>query len=92
MKTRAWAACLACGVLGAVLAGVSQPHLVGQEKGAGPANVRWEYKIESPRATNLAVEALDDLGKDGWELIAVAPPYGQGGHDRWYFKRPKTAP
>jgi hypothetical protein len=78
--------------LGVVLAGVSQLHLVGQEKVAGPANVKWEYKIDSPRASNLAEEALDNLGKDGWELIAISPQSAGGGHDRWYFKRPKTAP
>jgi len=37
----------------------------------------WEYRIES----DLTVSALDELGRQGWELVET-------GEDRYVFKRP----
>jgi hypothetical protein len=48
---------------------------------AGGRAVRWEYKVvESPISFN-------ELGDDGWELVAVYPGFKTGVYA--YFKRPK---
>ena len=41
-------------------------------------NVRWEYS--SIRSAN--VERANELGRNGWELVAV-----NSGYDEWIFKR-----
>lgn len=38
---------------------------------------KWEYR----REYNLIYAALDELGRDGWELVAIHEGIG-------YFKRP----
>ena len=59
--------------------------------------MRWEYRIESlPQTTNEAQARLNELGSEGWELVAitehVAPPASPavlGGYRRRaYLKRP----
>ena len=58
----------------------------------------WEYMILEPNADgdpDSKVD-LDELGKDGWELITVKPGFIQATSndtapyetDFWYFKRP----
>lgn len=54
---------------------------------------QWEYLIEQFTRGNLSggdwekVKAkLNDLGQQGWELIAVDSSNG-----RYFFKRPKSA-
>lgn len=51
---------------------------------------RWEYKIKHlhiERDGLIEVEKyLNQLGKEGWELIALVPDFA-GGADA-YFKRP----
>jgi hypothetical protein len=37
----------------------------------------WEYRIES----DLTVNALDEIGRQGWELVET-------GENRYVFKRP----
>jgi hypothetical protein len=88
MKTKTWAACLASVVLGFAFAGLSQPHLRGQDKAADPPQRKWEYKTETQRDT------LNDLGKEGWELVAVVQTVrGSAGlGERLYFKRPIAGP
>ena len=48
---------------------------------------RWEYLAinGNPRTTT---EAMNELGADGWELVAVGP---RGDCLVYYFKRPGSA-
>jgi hypothetical protein len=45
---------------------------------------RWEYYVETLRSTdiNTLKSYLDDIGEDGWELVAVRNEF-------YYFKRQK---
>jgi hypothetical protein len=51
--------------------------------------IRWEYTA----AQNASVDALNNFGKEGWELIQIVPdkagdrPDAQGGW--YYFRRPR---
>ena len=44
---------------------------------------KWEYKIEE----NASEARLSELGKDGWELVAVSMKTSLMGY-RFYLKRP----
>jgi hypothetical protein len=54
-------------------------------------NVRWEYRsFNGSRINQPAIDELNDLGKEGWELIAVSV-VAQGnlsGSLVYYLKRP----
>ena len=45
---------------------------------------KWEYKIVEK---TISESQLNELGKDGWELVAVAIKATWIGHF-FYFKRP----
>jgi len=54
---------------------------------------KWEYKVvvfKEPISDNH-IEMLDNLGKEGWELVAVVPigrgGFGEMSSSRFYFKR-----
>jgi len=53
----------------------------------GIHNMRWEYKVEEIpcEASDDLRKDLNDLGRQGWELIAVAATEGV---QFAYFKRP----
>jgi hypothetical protein len=78
MKSRIWAACLACGAVGFVLCSLSQPQLTGQEKAKIPAVVKWEYSV----VIGAGEPKFNELGEEGWELFAF--DRGQA-----FFKRQK---
>lgn len=44
---------------------------------------KWEYKIEE----NASESKLNELGNDGWELVAVSMKTSLMGY-RFYLKRP----
>jgi hypothetical protein len=44
----------------------------------------WEYLVKE----NLDESDLDNVGEDGWELVAVTCN-GNGTPEVFYFKRPK---
>ncbi len=47
--------------------------------------MKWEYRIVSNPSSN----ALEQLGLQGWELVAVTPMYSTDySHKEFYFKRP----
>ena len=49
----------------------------------------WEYRVLDAPGDGAAVEAmLNELGQDGWELIATQTT---GVLFRLYFKRPRAA-
>jgi hypothetical protein len=43
----------------------------------------WEYRIITTSATETQSAQLDQMGEEGWELVAVTP------EQRMYFKREK---
>jgi hypothetical protein len=43
--------------------------------------MKWEYDILPVKKGDIAFESLDDMGKDGWELVTI---YGSEA----IFKRP----
>jgi hypothetical protein len=47
---------------------------------------KWEYRV---RVNERGVDVLNDLGKQGWELIAVSPSSGSDYASLiLFFKRP----
>ena len=57
-------------------------------------STRWQYKVAEValtvlggKATERTQEALDKLGAQGWELVAVTQP-NPAGAVRLYLKRP----
>ncbi len=82
MKTRTWAACLVCILVGFGFSSLSQPQSNGQDKAANPGQLKWEYKIvHSPDVT---LKRLNELGGEGWELVAVPDA---NGFETYYMKR-----
>jgi hypothetical protein len=50
----------------------------------------WEYRaVYLDHDAEAAERALDDLGKDGWELVAVIPR--EGGGALAFLKRKRAA-
>jgi hypothetical protein len=51
----------------------------------------WEYKVVNREARDLDAALLNELGADGWELVAVASDSDDRGRlfVTAYFKRPK---
>ena len=54
----------------------------GQKQSPKPVRAAWEYKI----LQGVTEEQFNQLGADGWELVAVTAGNGQVAH---YFKRAK---
>ena len=50
-----------------------------------PGRVPWEYEVRT--LAELAVDELDEIGLEGWELVALTPEPG-GGYTA-VFKRPR---
>jgi hypothetical protein len=86
MQSRTWAVYLLCVAIGFVISGLAQPRLTGQEKRADldELRVKFEYKIER----NADSKGLNNLGEQGWDLIAVERMQGAGG-PTLYLKRSK---
>jgi len=63
------------------------------------AQTVWEYKIitQQPQLGESATKALNDLGKEGWEVVAVVPQRLENREEKnsqvssvfIYLKRPK---
>jgi len=51
-----------------------------------PARVQWEYKVE----VNINERRMNQLGKEGWELVGfqLTSPRGGSGNTNYVFKRP----
>ncbi len=68
---------------------------LGASVGAGrPPSQAWEYRIMQETVNNPAGSetnrgGLNELGKEGWELVAVTPPRGDYPNYVFYLKRPK---
>lgn len=55
--------------------------------GAASMNsVTYEYRVVDRRARDPQ-EILNQLGKEGWELVAVAPPPASNSFETYYLKR-----
>ena len=91
LRYRALIACSLFVFAGLVLAALSSPELIGQEKVKDPGRVKWEYKVASVRHTqgpDVRDKLLRELGDDGWELSAAT--YSENGSlSDLYFKRQK---
>lgn len=46
------------------------------------ATTRWHYYV---RKGDLTQDALNEIGKEGWELVSVTAEHGE---TAYYFKRP----
>ena len=86
------AAMLFFGVLLVSLWGNAFAQEKAKEKPA-TAKVKWEYKvIPMPNRIVAATEkALNELGRDGWELVAITPA-DKGFIGQAFFKRPLAEP
>jgi hypothetical protein len=51
-------------------------------------NVKWEYAVEM-LPSPMVRDALNRIGADGWELIAIRDTESPGNIEA-YFKRPKN--
>ncbi len=49
--------------------------------------MKWQYKFE----LNLEEHTLNELGQQGWELVAVSPCGKENSYSGFYFKRPQEA-
>lgn len=47
--------------------------------------MQWQYKLE----LNLEEDELNDLGRQGWELVAVRPCGKENSYTGFFLKRPK---
>ena len=84
MKARTCVLCVACISIGMALSGIPQSRSTGEEKPGKPERIKWEYTTEH----NPSDGRLNELGRDGWELVAVASK-GSGDRDAMcYLKRP----
>jgi hypothetical protein len=83
MKARILIAGLAYAAAGFALSGFTQSSLMGQAKVRGPERVKWEYKIEA--FPELKPDKLNNLGDEGWELVAVSEAPARYTH--YYLKR-----
>ncbi len=56
----------------------------------GPGPQQWEYKILSAYASDTLQRELNELGKDGWELVNGQRHAHENGQtiDTFYLKRP----
>ncbi len=54
-----------------------------QRESRTPKRTVWEYRVEN---NGLSQEQLNELGSEGWELVAVSISNGQAYH---YLKRVK---
>lgn len=52
--------------------------------------MKWEYNFifREYRTKGFAEEYMDELGKEGWELVAVTSD--PNGDRHFYLKRPRT--
>ena len=52
-------------------------------------HTQWEYKMASDRGKmhRVSVEELNELGKDGWELVYIAADLTKTDVVNYFFKR-----
>ncbi len=81
MKTRTWMACLACIVVGFTVSTLLLDQSNGQDKGEKPGQPKWEHKIV--RNPDSTLKRLNELGAEGWELVAVV---ASDGLEAFYLK------
>jgi hypothetical protein len=82
MKTKICVLCLASAAVGFVLSGIQQSRTTAQEK-ADSGRAKWEYDfLISPNA-----ERLNELGNEGWELVAATSKGNGDLSATCYFKR-----
>lgn len=56
--------------------------------------MKWEYQVEALAFDEVALyqDALDNMGRDGWELVTVVPTVW-GKNQMWpaaIYKRPRS--
>lgn len=68
MKARICILCVACSATGAVLSGILQSRSSAEEKDGQAERVKWEYKVEYAPGE----DRLNELGRQGWELVSAA--------------------
>jgi hypothetical protein len=62
--------------------------VLGTSRCASAAPAKWEYKLLS--GGHVDADTLNNLGKQGWELVAVESLSASGNWSEtiYYFKRP----
>jgi hypothetical protein len=85
MKSRTSLSFVGLAMLAAMIAG-----LTVRPSAAQPAVSRttWEYKAVET-SLGMGDQDLNDLGKQGWELVATACPSAHENSIYFYFKRAK---
>ncbi len=49
----------------------------------------WEYEVTfGGSSSGQAVQVINEMGAQGWELVAVVPPHDPSGQTALYLKRP----
>lgn len=52
----------------------------------------WEYRtIFGGSSSNQAEQVINEIGAQGWELVAVVPPHDPSGQAVLYLKREKRS-
>lgn len=68
MKARICVLCVACGAIGSMLSGALQFRASAEDREEQTGRSKWQYTIEYAPSENR----LNELGRQGWELVSAA--------------------
>lgn len=51
--------------------------------------MKWEYKrVKGNNLGQSFMDTFNEMGSEGWELVAIEPAHTEYGWATFYFKRP----